>query len=662
MRYSQPIQSAIHHLTKIKVLLTFKAVQHTAFTLLAIFLLASCNVLSSDEEEVVPPIITDPPSSNAFDTAAAFQNATVPARDLANLTTRFNNGDAIPETAEPTTYSQGDDATFWYKDHESNENIQVNAALVHQTENLNLWFQDGTDYDEETEIQEAATTLEDNILPTVRNFFGQEQTPGVDGDPRIQILHLDSIGGTVAGYYSQADEFVTAVNPFSNQKEMLYISLEYAPIGSDEYFGVIAHEYQHMIHSATDGNEASWLNEGLSELSAHLTGYGSDGFIQSYIERTDTQLNDFVHQSDATRAHYGGAFIFTTYFLERFGEEATRALVLNPANGPESIEATLADIGSQLTFDDLFADWLAANYLDGRANTGSIYNYEQLQIPALKLAAEINRFPTTGEAAVHQYGADYLEIESQEPVTLIFTGTTQTSLIDATAHSGAMFWSSYPADNSDVTLTREFDLTGLDSATLTFWTWYELESGWDYAYLTISEDGGQSWHLLETTQTTLDNPQGNSYGPAFTGNSGGGEEPIWTQDTADLTNFTGAPILVRFEVVTDEAVHFQGFALDDIALTELEFLDDAENDGAGWEAAGFVRHANILPQSFLLQLILLGENNFEVQRLALEDGWHGRFTIPFSPDLERAVIIVSGNTPVTRQPAGYTYNFIKETP
>jgi hypothetical protein len=247
-------------------------------------------------------------------------------------------------------------------------------------------------------------------------------------------------------------------------------------------------------------------------------------------------------------------------------------------------------------------------------------------------------------------------------VTLVFTGTTQPNLIAATPHSGAMFWSSYAADNSDVSLTREFDLTGLQTATLTFWTWYELEEGWDYAYLSISEDTGQSWQLLETTQTTLDNPQGNSFGSAFSGNSGGGEEPVWVEDSADLNNFTGGPILVRFEVVTDEAVHYQGFALDDIALAELDFLDDAEDDAAGWETAGFVRHANILPQSFILQLILLGDNGFEVQRLTLEDGWHGRFTIPFGPGLERAVVIVSGNAPVTRQTAGYAYNFIKETP
>lgn len=622
---------------------------------LVLLFLTSCNSLFPKEEEVVPPIITDEPPSVAFDTVEAFQKAEVPARDLADLAARFNGG-AVPATIEAVSYVEGDRVSFWYKDHETDDNVEVNAVLVSQSESLNLWFEVGVDYDQ-GEVAEAAAVLENDILPTVRTFFGREWSPGVDGNRRIHVLHLESIGGTVAGYFSEADEFVTAVNPFSNEKEILYISLEYAPVGSDSYYSVIAHEYQHMVHWATDGNEASWLNEGLSELASHLNGYTSEAFIQSYALRTDTQLNDFVQQSEATLAHYGGSFLFTTYFLERFGEEASRALVRNPENGPESVASTLAETGNAMAFDDLFADWLAANYLDGVENTADIYQYDQLMIPDLEAAAVIDRFPTMGEAAVHQYGADYLEIEGDEPVTLVFTGTRQTNLIAAEAHSGSMFWSSYPADNSDVTLTREFDLTGLERATLSFWTWYELEEGWDYAYVAASADGGQSWELLETSQTTVDNPQGNSYGPALTGNSGGGEEPVWVEDSADLSPYSGGSVLVRFEVVTDEAVHNQGFAVDDIAVPELDFLDDAESGDGGWETAGFVRHANVLPQSFLVQLILLGESGVEVQRLALEDGWHGSWTIPLGSGTEKAVLIVAGNAPVTRQPAGYAYNF-----
>ncbi|MFZ0544645.1 MAG: hypothetical protein WAM60_04375 [Candidatus Promineifilaceae bacterium] len=628
---------------------------------LIILSLTACNIISSKEDEIVPPISLEPPPSAAFETVAAFENAEVPPRDLTDLTSRFNGGEVIPKTAAPVSYTTGDIGKFQYKNHDTDENLTINATLAYQTNNFNMWFEEGVDYDQET-VAQAAAVLENNIFPTDQSFFGRELTPGVDGDPHVQILHLKSIGGTIAGYFSEADEFVTAVNPYSNQKEMLYISLEYAEVGSDDYYGVIAHEYQHMIHWATDSNEASWLNEGLSELAAHLNGYTSTGFIEGYANRTDTQLNDFEQQSPSTTAHYGASFLFTTYFLERFGEDAVRALVRNPENGPKSVELTLSDMGIETSFDDLFADWLAANYLDGRDGTADIYQYQQLELPALELSAEIDRFPTAGEAAVHQYGADFLAVDSKEPVTLVFTGTTQTSLMDTTAHSGQMFWSSYPADNSDVTLTRRFDLSGLESASLSFWTWYQLEEGWDYAYVAVSADDGQSWQPLETSQTTTDNPQGNSYGPALTGNSGGGETPVWVQDSADLTPFIGRSILVRFEVITDESVHQQGFAVDDIAIPELAFMDDAEDETAAWEAAGFVRHANILPQTFLLQLLLLGDDGIEVQRLTMEDGRSGQWTIPLGNGADQAILVVAGNVPVTQLTAGYAYNFIKDAP
>src|SRR5947209_18084687 len=40
--------------------------------------------------------------------------------------------------------------------------------------------------------------------------------------------------------------------------------------------------------------------------------------------------------------------------------------------------------------------------------------------------------------------------------------------------------------------------------------------------------------------------------------------------------------------VTDAALDFDGFAVDDIAIPEIGFTDDAEQDG-GWTANGFLR-------------------------------------------------------------------------
>ena len=124
-----------------------------------------------------------------------------------------------------------------------------------------------------------------------------------------------------------------------------------------------------------------------------------------------------------------------------------------------------------------------------------------------------------------------------------------------------------------------------------------LEEDWDFAYVEVSEDGGETWTILETTLTTDENPNGTSFGPGLTGGSTG-----WVDDSVDLTPYAGSEVLVRFEYVTDDAVNGRGLCLDDFAIDEIGWADDAENDG-GWEADGFARVNNLVPEEFLVQIV-----------------------------------------------------------
>jgi len=261
---------------------------------------------------------------------------------------------------------------------------------------------------------------------------------------------------------------------------------------------------------------------------------------------------------------------------------------------------------------------------------------------------------------VHQYGADYIHIRNSDSVTFIFTGTQQVRLIDTDARSGEFVWSSFPADNSDMILTREIDLSDVSRATLNFWTWYELEDGWDYAYVTVSTDDGETWLPLETASTTTENPQGNSFGSAYTGISGGGAAPRWIEEKVNLTPYSGQKIQLRFEVVTDDTVHGQGFAIDDVSIPELGLMDDFESDSEAWVSEGFIRHSNVLPQQFIVQAILRQDGKNIVRRLDLNADQTGQWSLPIGRDYDEAVIIIAGSTPVTNQPAGYRYLVVEE--
>ncbi|MBP8001836.1 MAG: immune inhibitor A [Chloroflexi bacterium] len=634
---------------------------HLGWGLLCLMVVLTGCTLFAVNDEPIPPLYLTPPPATAYETLAAFLNATVPDRDLVDLTRRFRGIEApLVAQTEATTYEVGDSAMFWYKNRNSGRNEQISAQLVYRSDQLNMWVQEGERVNEAS-VRDAAATLETTLFPTVRGLFGHEWQPGIDGDNRVNILHLQEIGGGVVGYFAVADEYVSAVNAYSNQREMIYTSLRYAEIGSQEYFGLIAHEMQHLIQWHTDPNEEYWLDEGMGELSSHTAGYadtaGTD-YEATFMAHPDIQLTNFNRADPATEpAHYGASLLFATYFRDRFGAEATLALVQHPANGFAGFGAALTQMGATITPDQLFADWLVANYLHSHDRGEGVYTYaSELALPELAAAASYRRFPVSQTAAVPQYGADYLELHSDTPLTVVFTGTQQVQLVTAQPHNGDFYWGTYPADKSDMTLTRTFDLTGLTQATLTFWAWYDIEMGWDYAYIAVSQDGGQSWQPLVTASTTSDNPEGNSFGPGYTGMSGGGEAPVWVQETADLTPYVGQTVQIRFEYVTDEGVHEQGFLVDDIAIPELGYLDDVEAGDGGWNAAAFVRHSNVLPQSFLVQALLLSDTAVQIIPLVVNAQQQGQWVLPLNEQFNEAVLIIAGNTPVTTQAAAYQYH------
>jgi hypothetical protein len=248
---------------------------------------------------------------------------------------------------------------------------------------------------------------------------------------------------------------------------------------------------------------------------------------------------------------------------------------------------------------------------------------------------------------VHQYGVDYIAIECAGDSTLTFTGSTVTRVLPADPNSGSFaFWSN-KGDDSDMTLTREFDFTNVSGPIdFTFSTWYDIETDYDYVYFLVSEDG-VTWDIITTPSGTADDPSGNSYGWGY--NSVTND---WIEETVDLSAYAGKKVQVRFEYVTDAAVNGEGFLLDDIRVDAAGYSTDFESDDGGWVGNGFVRVENILPQTFRLALIIEGNDGTTVQIIELTADQTAE--IPLSlQNGERAILVVAGTTRFTREQAGY---------
>lgn len=104
----------------------------------------------------------------------------------------------------------------------------------------------------------------------------------------------------------------------------------------------------------------------------------------------------------------------------------------------------------------------------------------------------------------------------------------------------------YEANLEISSTLRPIDLTGAFSAELSFWTKYEIESGWDFMNLEISV-AGLDWEQLANYSGLMED---------------------WTQLTYSLDDYIGqSDVIVRFRFKSDGFVQEQGMYIDDLEIS-----------------------------------------------------------------------------------------------
>jgi hypothetical protein len=603
--------------------------------------------------------VTRPPTIDVpTDTLETLEETIVPENDPTELACRLEGKCNIPETLEPPSAPRqvGEQDEFWATDVGTNENFRVTATLQYITPHVYFWVEDGVRYDDD-EMKALVDAFENQMYPTNREFFGSEWSPGIDGDEHIYILYTRGIGFSIAGYFSSADSTHPLAHEYSNGHEMFLFNADNVNLGDEFTYGVLAHEFQHMIHWYQDRNESSYLNEGFSEVASFLNGYDVGGFDWLYSTDPDLQLNDWPNDPSATSPHYGAGFLYLTYFLDRFGEDATKALVKDPENGLDSVDNVLNQIGATdpetgqpIGADDLFMDWVVTNYLLDESVGDGRYTYHNYPDAPQTFETE-TVFDCPSEAmgrTVKQYGVDYIKIDCSGDYTLRFEGSTLARLLPEDPYSGSYaFWSN-KGDESDMTLTREFDFSDVSGPiTFSFRTWYDIEEDYDYIYFEVSEDG-EVWQIITTPSGTDEDPSGNSYGWGYNNVTNG-----WIQEDIDLSEYAGKNIFVRFEYVTDAAVNGEGMLIDDVSVDAIDYFADFESDDGGWEANGFVRVQNALPQTFRLALVQQGSDT-TVEMIEVSDDQTAEIPISIGGDVDSVTLVVSGTTRFTREVGSYT--------
>jgi carboxypeptidase T len=120
-------------------------------------------------------------------------------------------------------------------------------------------------------------------------------------------------------------------------------------------------------------------------------------------------------------------------------------------------------------------------------------------------------------------------------------------------------------ENNPITLKDPIDLTDAVYASLGFWAQWDIEAGWDYVQVFVSDNNGGSWTPMEGKYTHPGNSN-QAYGePLYDGTQGS-----WVKEEINLEPFLGGQIKIRFVLRSDSYVTGDGFYWDDMIVTMID--------------------------------------------------------------------------------------------
>jgi hypothetical protein len=537
-----------------------------------------------------PPSVGQPaPPPVAEDWAAV----RVPARDRVDLARRLWGRAVPPPPTTAPVWAVGDTAQFYVTGGNDGSYRPITARLRALGEHGLVWSEAGADAVLSDETAAAlAAAFDARIYPGVRALWGWDAETAAyadaarrdaghqdaDGDPRVSLLFARGLGGPL-GYFSSDQGYPRAAVPFSSERDLITLSLDALEAGYalSTIESVIAHEYQHLLrfqrHVQAGGSaDELWLNEALSQITQARLYDDPLWHSASYRAAPHTQVNTWAEDPGARSAHYGAA-VYLLAFADALqpGEADLRAI---------------AAAGTVRGFDALAAA--------GAGEADVLFPQAAAALMADYPAAEHGTPPPFERTvSLAPYALDWVEIEAAPGAQLHITleGPAEAPLFAAETDGAA--WYSVRADMADTRLTARFDLTGRATAAFEYAIWHHLEDGWDFAYLLASRDG-EMWEPLSAagmlqpdTETPSDQLR---YGPAYAGASAG-----WRAERVSLDAYAGAPVWLRFEVITDDGINLPGVAVDGLSVSA-----DGEPVSGAWVGEGWLVTDNRVPVRYSL--------------------------------------------------------------
>jgi hypothetical protein len=298
------------------------------------------------------------------------------------------------------------------KSFDASARTQISAILIKSTNSLHYYVEktwwDGQLPAKRQEILDSLNLLsiefDNKIYPTLSSVFGSEWKPGVDGDKKISIL-FEAMNSSEGGYFREADGYVKLQVPISNEREMLYLSLDY--ITDSQIKRVIAHELVHLItfnqkNKNFNVEEETWLNEARADYSSTILGY-DDKYEGSNLQQ---RVRDFVENpSDSiiewqgSKYDYASVSLFMHYLVDHYGISILTDSLKSKLVGIDSLNHALQKNESKEDFSQIFTNWTISLIVNDCSANRS-YCYLNQNLKNIKLAPGLNFLPLTGNVSL----------------------------------------------------------------------------------------------------------------------------------------------------------------------------------------------------------------------------------------------------------------------
>lgn len=575
----------------------------------------------------------------------------------------------LNEEVQARTVGSTDD--FWIQNNDFDSWTLVEMKLLGVSDHAYFYFD--TDRQPDPEGVQNAMDFFEAQYEAIVSVFGEPHPLGIDGDPRSFILHPSGTklcnvteenahNCNVGGYFWGINQFPASVFSHSNEHEGLIMNYDAYTVGGVNYASTLGHEFRHLVEYWHDDLGQAWEAEGSAVMAEDILGFRSSNisFANTFMQDPDVQLNSWpISLSSRSIFHYGQGYVFNRYVYDRFGEAFYSQWVQDADGGLRGLGNILASNELGIDAEQVWLDWLVALAIFQEEGAPAIYRFADDFNEDLDEVGNsaVGAPPRSEDGEVRQYGVDIYRFLQGQNATVNFSGGTLVSLLGTVPASGETFWYSGRAGGALRTLTLTADLSDVASATLEYSAFFKLSRSFDFAYVVISTDGGENWQGLVTEEMLGEDKMDddpNEFALVERFYSGNSPRGGWLDQSIDLTAFVGQEVLIRFEA--DAGNRATGFAIDNIAIPEIDFYDDVESEIDGWSTESWIRAPAYLPQTWELILVTFVEGVPTVTPVSVNADGSVTFEVTGLAEGQQAYLIVAATAPHSLVPASYTFS------